>query len=371
LVAQWKAAGSQTPDPQSVRNAAATLANPAKDIVMSWVYEQALAARDFSAPNFLGLAAIHLDSGDVPGAMQLLQRMVLVSNDQYKDMDSAASLLEERHHSAEALQFLRPLAQSSPWAAGYKVRVAKAMLAVTPQSPQALAMLQSVAADANAEYAQRLAAAEALKGHAQPGGFGSAAELELLAQPGCPTAQQASQPMFIEARLVAAACAASDAARAPLLREALARAPNNQHIRVPYIWAAFASDQDADALLAADPLLQTSPYTGYINSCFGYGYGSQQSNSASLTPEQAGRLYLLVARALEKQHENSTALDEVRQGLPLAAKSPLHAALQAEEKRLAAVVARQSLNAARAPAIHLALDQDHVVRPRLIGEVTQ
>lgn len=369
IVAQWKAAGSHAPKPQSVRSVAATLADPAKDVVMAWVYEQALAARDFSAPNFLGLAAIHLDSGDVPGAMHLLQRMVLLSSDQYADMDSAASLLEDRHHPAEALQFLRPLAQSSPWNAGYKVRLAKATLAVTPQSPQALAMLQSVSSDPNAEYVQRVASAEALKGHAQPGGFGGAAELELLAQPGCPTSQQASQPMFLEARLVAAACASSDAARAPLLREALALAPDNQHIRLLYIWATFASGRDADALLAAAPLLQTSPYTGYSN--YEYGYSGQQSNSTFLPPQQAGRLYLLVAQSLEKQHENSTALEEARQGLPLAANSPQHAALQVEEKRLAALVKWESQNEARAPAIHPALDQDHVVRSRLIGEVTQ
>lgn len=368
LVLQWKAAGSQAPDPQSVRSIAATLSKPAKDIVMAWVYEQALAARDFSASNFLGLAAIHLDSGDVPGAMQLLERMVLISSDQYADMDSAAALLEARHHPAEALQFLRPLAQASPWNAAYKVRLAVAMLAVTPQSPQAIAMLQSVASDATAKYAQRVAAAEALKGGAQSGTFGGAAELALLAQPGCPTAQQASQPMFLAARLAAAACASSDAARAPLLREALALAPNNHHIRLLYIWAAFASGQDADALLAAAPLLQVSPYTGYTD--YSYGYNGQPDNPTSLTPEQAGRLYLLAAQALARQHDNSTALQEARQGLPLAAKSPQQAALQAEEKRLAALVERQSQNEARAPAIHPALDQDHVVRPRLIGEVT-
>jgi tetratricopeptide (TPR) repeat protein len=370
MVAQWKAAGSHAPDPDTVRNVAATLSKPAKDVVMAWVYEQALAARNFSAPNFLGLAAIRLDSGDVPDAMQLLQRMVLVGNDQYADMDSAASLLEERHHPAQALQFLRPLAQVSPWNAGYKVRLAQAMLAVTPQSPQALAMLQSVAADSNAEYAQRVAAAEALKGYAQPGAFSGAAELALLAQPGCPTAQQASQPMYLEARLVAAACASNDAARAPLLREALALAPNSQHIRLLYVWAAFASGQDADALLAAEPLLQASPYASYTNYGYDYGYNGQQSNSASLMPEQAGRLYLLVAHALEKQNENSTALQEAQQGLPLAVKSPRYAALQAEEERLATLVARQSQNEARAPAIHPALDQDHVVRPLLFGEVT-
>ena len=380
MVAQWRAAGSHAPDPQNVSSLAATLPQPAKDIVLAWVYEQALAARDFSAPNFLGLAAIRLDSGDIPGAMQLLQRMILVSGDLYPDMDSAASLLEERNHPAEALQFLRPLSQASPWNAGYKVRLGKALLAITPQSPDALAMIEAVAGDPGAEYSQRAAAAEALKGRAQPGAFGGAAELALLAQPGCPTPQQASQPLFVQARLAAAACASTDAVREPLLRGALALAPGDGHTRLIYVWAAFASGDDTNALLAATPLLLASPYTGdagyqydYGNVSFGYGYGynNQGNGGAARTSADEGRLYLLVAHALEKRQEDAVALQLTQLGLPLAKGSPQYAALQAEQERLAAVVRRQQQNAARAPAIHPALDQDHVVRPRLIGEVTQ
>jgi len=372
MVAQWNSAAGNAPDPQTVRSVAATLREPAKDVVLTWVYEQALAARDFAAPNFLGLAAIHLDSGDVAGAMPLLNRMLLVSGDLYADMDSAAALLEERNHPEQAIQFLRPLAQASPWNAGYKVRLAKAMLAVTPHAPDSVAMLQAVAGDANAQYAQRVAAAEALKGQAQPGSFGGAAELALLAQPGCPTPQQASQPMFIQARVAAAACASSDAVREPLLRDALALAPSDRSIRLHYVWAAFGSGQETSALLAAAPLMPRISYDGYAIPQYRYSDRfTTLQRGPHLEPAEAGRLYLLVVQALEKQQEDAAALRDAQLGLPLAVGSPQHASLAAEEKRLAAQVQRQQENAARAPAIHPALDQDHVVQTRLAAEVTQ
>ena len=44
---------------------------------MRFVYERALDARELTAANFLGLAAIDLDEGNVPGAVALLKRLTL------------------------------------------------------------------------------------------------------------------------------------------------------------------------------------------------------------------------------------------------------------------------------------------------------
>lgn len=379
LIAQWKSAGASAPEPATLRNVAAGLSPSAKNEVMAYVYEQALAALDFSAPNFLGLAEIRLENSDTAGAMQLLHRMVLVSGDVYNDMDSAAALLEKHQHQSEAMQFLQPLSQASPWSAPYKVRLAKATLAVTPHSADSLTVLRSIAADPDAEYGQRAAAARVLKGEAQETSPGVNTELSLLAQSACPTPQQASQSLFVRARVTAAECATNDSLKESLLRPALADAPDNNAIRLLYIWAAFGARQNVRALLAAEPILENSPgYNSYGGNAsyaynspvpeYRYNGGNEEQGNASaawLSPSDAGRLYLLVVRAFEERREFEHALSLARQGANLARGAPQESALHAEEKHLQAIVAVEERNEARAPSIHKQIEQDHIVRPRI------
>jgi hypothetical protein len=51
--------------------------------------------------------------------------LTLISGNPYADADSAASLLEAKRKFSEAMQFLQPLAQASPWDASLKVRLAE------------------------------------------------------------------------------------------------------------------------------------------------------------------------------------------------------------------------------------------------------
>ena len=87
-------AAGVAPASSDLQNAVHRLSEPSKRIVLRFVYERALDARELTAPNFLGLAAIDLDEGDVPGAVALLKRLTLISGNPYADADSAASLLE-------------------------------------------------------------------------------------------------------------------------------------------------------------------------------------------------------------------------------------------------------------------------------------
>lgn len=375
LVAQWKKAGRSAPNAETLRNIAANLHQPAKNTVMEYVYQQALEARDFSAPNFLGLAAIRLDDGDTSEAVQLLHRMLLVSGDEYEDMDSAAALLEEHHHAAEAAEFLRPLSQATPWKAAYKVRLAKALLETAPQSADALRMLHAVAGDPNAGYDHRVAAVEALKGSGQAGAASANTELGLLAKGGCPTGEQVSQPMFVRTRVLAAACAQSDSAREPLLRAALAIAPDHDAVRLLYVWAGFGARDDVHALLAAEPFLETGQSSNY--SRYSYRVSMAEDGQLSvpndanggaasgLAPQEAGRLYLLVIRALQRRRDFDRALGLARQSENQARNAPQQSELAAERKRLEAIVKLEKENAARAPSIHKQIEQDHVVRPQL------
>jgi hypothetical protein len=374
LIEQWKKQPETAPTASDLQNAVSAVREPSKRIVMRFSYQRALDARELTAPNFLGLAAIDLDEGDLPGAVALLKRLTLVSDNTWADTDSASSLLETRGRFAEALPFLQPLAEAFPWNASYKVRLAAATLAVSPRSPQALATLTAVAADSRAKYAERVAASKALKGHGGTRSDPGSAELQLLARNSCPAANEVNKPYFVEARRAAATCAPSDKERELILRSAIAAAPGNSELRLQYLSAAFAAGQDARALVAAEPILENSGdfygqhYGGYYGSDDDESNFNKQINStlSGLKPKDAAKLTWFAIHAREKRHESDEALRLVQSALGSEKDSSRQCAFEEEKKRLATDVARIVENEARAPKIHAELDQDRVVRPRLL-----
>ena len=373
-IAQWKKHPDTAPAYNDLRNAVRMLAEPSKRVVLRFVYEQALEGRDLTAPSFLGLAAIDLDEGDIPAAVTLLRRLTMISGNPYADMDSAASLLETRGRSPEAIQFLQPLVDAFPWEASYKVRFAKAALEASAHAPQAVAMLASVAADPKAKYADRLAASKALRGQNAAGMTAGSAELDNLARGGCPNMEQAAKPFFVDTRIAAAACAADDKTRESILASALAIAPANDAVRLAYVWAAFGSGQDSRALVAAEPILSID--TGIYIPRFIPGGDSSGNNSSeyepaapassAIKPEDAAKLAWYAIHAREKRQEPEEALKLVRSALAQERDDSRHSAFEEEKNRLETEAAREEENEARAPKIHVELDQDRVVHPRLL-----
>jgi hypothetical protein len=131
---------------------------------------------------------------------------------------------------------------------------------------------------------------------------------------------------------------------------------------------------DARALLAAEPILENGGtfygqrfaqgYDSFHNQ--GY-YGQQKIPSLSkLKPEDASRLSWLAIHAREKRHENDEALTLARGAVQAEADASRLKAFAQEEDRLETEAAREEENAARAPKIHAEMDQDRVVRPRLL-----
>ena len=402
LLDQWSKQGSSAPAEGDLRNALSWLNEKDQRTVMRFVYQRALDARELTAPNFLGLAAIDLDQGNTAGAVNLLKRMTLVSGDMYADTDSAAQLLHENNKDAEAIPFLRTLVAASPWNAGYKVRLASAELAAN-QSPQdALSALNAVAGDSRATYADRVAAARALQGHGAP--QSGSGELALLAQAGCPSQTDASKPFFVAAREAAAACAASPRSTETLLRQARAIAPADAQLRLLYIWAAFSAGRDNDGWLAAQPILQSfggygqpddgyaapygpsgyhtygAPVSGvrYVLPSGGirYGYppgeineapaGSQTPLSlAEMKPAAAAWLGAHLIRAEELRGDLPQAASVTQSVLSLLRDPPLRKPFEAEQEKIEAALELQNENSARQPNIHAELAQDRIVRPRI------
>ncbi len=376
LIGSWKKQESGGPALNDVRNAVAGLSRDGRRTVLRFVYETAIARRDFTAANFLGLAAIHLDENDTAGAVALLKRLTLVSANMYADEDAAALLLERRQKQAEAVGFLRALSAANPWDANYRMRLAKALLAADPRAAEPVSELNAVAADSSARYADRMEAARALKGRGAP--TSDSGELKALAAPGCPSAQSASQPMYVAAREEAAACSDSAQAKAHLLGDSLAAAPGNAALRVKYIFAAFSANDDAGALTAASPYLQGNYYPAVSEGDPGAtGRGAsgpdssdaQEGNPATLAgmnPTDAARLIEFSYAAYERQRDFAQALNVLTEGLDTVHEEKLRTLLKQHRDAAQTEVARAAENDARAPHIVAAVEQDRVVQPKLL-----
>ena len=172
--------------------------------------------------------------------------------------------------------------------------------------------------------------------------------------------------------MAAAACASNDAQREGILRPAIAVDPNNAELRLQYISAAFAAGEDAHALLAAEEILASNPWSyrqryEQDGEAFQNASDSDQQKMPTLStlkPDEALKLTWFAIHAREKRHENDIAL-QLAQNAQFLEKEPQHT-IQDEIARLKLEAARNEENEARAPNIHTELAQDRVVRPRLL-----
>ncbi len=361
LVASWTSQPASAPADDVLRGTATALDDAGRRAVLRFVYQRALDRRELTAPNFLGLAGIELDEHNTAAAIALLKRMTLVSANMYADSDAAAQLLQDRNLPSEALEFLRPLVNASPWDPRYKVRQAKVMLAINANQTEALALLRSVAASAEAPYSVRVSAAEALHGHGAPA---AGEELELIAQSGCPQSEAALKPYFVAARLRVAECTANLQTKEHLLREAVGTAPNDMRVRLPYIFAAFEAGFDSRALIASELFLDPANH-------YGANYGPQYDNVpslAALKKNEAERLIRYALAAYQRRRDLAAASRMATMALEFTDDSSERKALQDRAQRFEHDLARAQQNNARAPNIRPELDQPAIVRPLLRAE---
>lgn len=240
---------AKAPTTESLQSAATQLTNQGDRIsaraVLDYLYTRALDDRDLSPTNFLGLAGIRLETGDVDAAMALLRRMNLVSVEPFENLMAAADLLERTGHQSEAVEFLATRERAAPWDEGARLR-----LAAIRHSTETLA---AVSADAEASYEMRVRAADALSAVRPVVQIGSG-ELNLLAAGSVdPTA--AEKPLYFEARVRAATAAKDPATRLRLLLGAVAIDPAPEAVRVALVRAALDAGRDRTAIAAADSIL--------------------------------------------------------------------------------------------------------------------
>jgi cellulose synthase operon protein C len=401
---------------QLVRNAAAKLNGEGDkgDALVLWefVFERLQSVHGLMVSDYMGLAAARLEVGNIAGAVELLRRMVLLpddvpTNNAMTNCDQAATLLEEKGHDSEAIEFLATLAKGTPWNAAYGLRLAKAQLRADKKQPQAVAMLASIAGNNAQRYDLRVQAAVALRGkNGGTVGIGSD-ELRLLASEKI-APPQAERPYFAAARIAAADSLSDASQRAALLRQAIAIAPagiggaagfTGDDLRLKIFRAEAAAGPNSTALDAIRPLLNgtnansgeadgvdntgaIATEVGSAESGDGNADATGSSDGSSETLAELERLAPLPVRSLQSDAEKlalarliaqvyegegipGTALHYFKLAAYLEKDTKVHAELRRHVDELDTALRLESENASRRPHIQRALNQSLLVRPRL------
>ncbi len=219
--------------------------------VLEFVYRHELDAGKFDAANFLGLAEIWIEERNVPGAVLLLRRATLVSGAAFATLDPAAALLERTGHVAEAVPFLADLVKAEPWNWDARERLAVAQGAADG--------LTVVAKSGEASYANRAAAALALRRLKAAPLAGTDSELMLLSSQAALTDAVVAKPYYamsrMEAALTMTATPATAAPRVKLIAEAIAIDPRVEGQKLALFRAALEARQDALAVAVAGQIL--------------------------------------------------------------------------------------------------------------------
>lgn len=384
ILSGYKADPQTAPGSESLRSAARLLFDggdkQSARKILEFVFAHELGEHQLVATNFLGLAEIRIADGDTQGAVTLLKRLVLVVGDAYQNMDSSAALFEKTGHPAEAVMFLEPLAKATPWEPSFQLRLAKAHLAAAQDKTAPAQSLAKLAAASENPYALRVQAATALAGLPQPSDFGSA-ELKLLAAGTKDiTPAAADHPYFYDSRLAAAQNSTDAHAKMEVLAKALADSPSSEDARVPFFRAAVSISEDERALASIEQLLQRRQLgrVAPANPNDEEILGSEEDDASQGEVEASPGLTLQPSQQAELAHEVALAmlqldrLDEAASYLQIAQKlekSP--AALKriaAQLQDVRARLRREHRNAARGPILHAELEQDRLVRPRLLAQ---
>jgi tetratricopeptide (TPR) repeat protein len=387
ILDQYRAAPEHAPAADVLQQAARALQDagqrPAARKIFEYVFSQQIAVHSLTSANFLGLAEIRLQDGDTKGALELLHRLILVVGRPFENLDAAALLLVRTGHHAEAVEFLNQLVKAVPWDTGYRLRLAQEQIAAGQDATAARAAAASIAADIQSKYEDRINAALLVAGSGVSR-LGSG-ELDAVAVGGPIMPELADRPFFYAARVSAAEKATSPEVRERLLHNALNDTPERDAARIPLFLTLISLNREQLAISTLQPLLQDGflrrarrapPETEYERA---ENPAESEDDVAPLSRRQAQELEKIpvaqraslafaVGRAYAKLNELNTALTY----LSLASKLEVSKATRAEIDRqissIRATIRREAANARRAPMFHPQLEQDHVVRPRLVAE---
>ena len=350
--------------------------------ILELVFAREIEEHKLVAANFLGLAEIRLAAGDTAGALDLLHRLVVAVGSPFENLDPAAALLEKTGHNAEAIEFLEQLVKSAPWDASYRLRLAKAKLAAGSDAASAQDALNAIASAPTTAYDLRLKAAAAVTGRSSRD-LGSG-ELNLLAAgKAALTATAADKFYYYEARLRAAENATDPQVKIQLLSHCVIDFPRRESARVPLFEAATNAKSDNYGLAIIEPLFQTQYFrpdvpreaseeeqivsSGEDEEESESEFNVQGSGDEQLTPTQRARVSKLIADTMVRVGRLPDALSYYQTARSLETSADNRKLLNRRIAETKSILRIQRENAARQPLLHEALEQDRVVRPRLLA----
>jgi tetratricopeptide (TPR) repeat protein len=374
-IAGFHAAPQDAPSSEVLRASARQLAqagdNPSARKILEFVFAREIDEHHLEATNFLGLAEARIDSGDTPGAVELLRRMPLVVGNPYENLNSAAALLEKTGHNAEALEFLDHLVKSAPWEHSYGLRLAKAEMAASQDVEKSRAALVNIASSADSFYGVRVEAALALAAARGTSSLGSA-ELNLLAgDTHAISVTAADQPFFSDARMKSAENLTDPRAKLQLLGGALSEFPSRNDVRLAGFRAAATLREDQLSLAVINPFLNLRYPGGPPNRFISEENQGAEANvniPAGLTAAQWPEIAASVGETMARLDRLNDALRYLNAALRLERAAPRLKELNDEIVLARGQLRREETNLARAPILHEALEQQRVVRPRLVAQ---
>ncbi len=390
-IAGYRAEPHSTPASNLLRNAARQLFEAGDKQsarkILEFVFAREIDEHQLNAANFLGLAEIRLASEDTPAALDLLRRLVVAVGNPFENLEPAAALLEKTNHNAEAIEFLDQLVKSAPWDPSYRLRLAKARLAAGQDAPASQNALGAVASGAGVPYDLRIKAAGALAGRAH-GDLGSG-ELNLLAGNAAPISPAAADKFyFYEARIQAAQNATDSQTKLQLLSHCVIDFPRRDEARVPLFQAAASMQSDEFAIGVLGPLLHSQFLGSTARSTPDFeeeqiissGVGSDdeagtEGDDSNIPVTPSPRLsraqQAQVAQMIGETMARLNRLPDAVSYFEIARRSQTSPAARKDLARkitdLKAALRIQHQNAARQPLLHEALEQDRIVRPRLLA----
>jgi hypothetical protein len=398
LIQRFQQDPEKAPTLDDLRNQALNLQekDPANSRrLLEYVYTRQIDEHNFAPANFLGLAEIRMQQGDVPQVVGLLRRMNRVAGEPFENLGAAGDLLVKMGHPAEAAEFYALLVKALPWDAEARLKLGKADATANLQGSDAIQLLTSVASSPNAGYSLRASAAESLAAvKASAPGLGSV-ELDWLVKEGPMAA--AESPGFFYARLRAARQTSDAAAKIRMLLDAIAihpedftqreeepppAVPKPQGVspRILLFQAAIAPNQNELALSAVTPLvdrsIMISPSPESPENA-----GAPQENepgidkylvnifltSQELSTSQKSLIAAQMAGALEMLDRLEEAARLWKVTWSLATDDALRSQANQRREQIEAQLKLEKADQARRPVITEHLEQQGLVRPRLLG----
>jgi len=349
--------------------------------IIEFVFAREIDEHKLAAANFLGLAEIRIAAGDLPAALDLLRRLTVVVGNPFENLDPAAALLEKTGHNAEAMEFLEQLVKSAPWEPAFRLRLAKAKIAAGKDEGAAQDALAALASNGEAAYSIRTEAALALAGAHRRFEAGSA-ELNLLAGGASLTVAASDHPFFYEVRLKASQKLSDPHAKLQLLRNAVSDTPARDEARIPLFQAAAGVEADEVALGVLEPLLgrqflrvepanvagEEEIISSETNEEFDEEQAPEQVYTPfKLPPAQQAQVAWTLSGVMARLNRPSEALAYLQIARRLEKAPARRKEISSKIAEVRSTLRRQRMNTERQPILHEALEQDRLVRPKLVA----